>query len=404
MSSLISIFDGTTAYHSTNTNFKVIVTDHNDESVSFSGYDAVSYLLGTVFSGFSGSVLDGRNSGVLPPGVRMIDSNYVLFERPPCYQNIFYNTDKVHSKMSDSTMHVYRIPLPWQIYVARFDSNYYLTDVNMFFSSGSLTEETQQLCLPPLPNFYTNGQLCRPFFAEMQDVERYQKNISGVIASAYDWVWNNGTNNDLNEAVAHVNLQSVYPKLESSGFNLDSYAGAIKDTVFKHVSYEDYVNMFANPYNVVYYAAPQVMTILSAWEKIPLEEILSVVWPASSVEQHFPSIAYKASASLDELYEHPSYYDWLNDWAHDYYEGEDPEDIASLIENGDYNGDAYYEYVVNSNKISIKPYIFKYLTCADILRNISSESSTLVAIKSRYNSFVSAAFIQKAQKSKKTEV
>lgn len=381
MTSIISILDGSNAYHSTNLSFKVIVTNHNDQSVCLSGQEAVTYLMSNLFSGFTNNNISGKDSGILPPGVRVVGQNYVIFERPPSYQNVFYNIDKVHSEMTDSNTHLFRIPVPWQVYVAVFDSNYYLTSVSMFFSPTSLVSKDQSLYLAPLPNFYTNGSLCRPMFSEMEEIERYPKNLSGVISAAYDWIWNNGTNNDLNEAVVHVNLQLVH--------NTDLPSN---DTVFKHVAPEIYRSLFANPY-AMYYHSTQVLQIFQSWEKISLEEIVNFRWPVSSKELHFNQSFYHAHN--ENLYDHPNYYDWLGEWANSYYEDESSEDIEYILENGDYDSDAYYEYVVSNNKISIKPPQFKPRTCQDIMNDVTSNDVFYGSVKNKYNTFVSNAFMLK---------
>lgn len=377
MSSLISIIDANQMYHSSHANFKVIVTNHNDESVVLSGQEANTYLLSNIFSGFINSTTLTQNSGILPPGVRVVGQNYVIFERPPSYQNIFYNTDKVHSEMSEENTHLFRIPVPWQVYVATFDSNYYLSSVSMFFSPTSLTSKEQPLYLPPLPNFYTNASLCRPMFSSMNDIERYPKNLTGVIAAAYDWIWNNGTNNDLNEAVVHVNLQIVSRDI------------TLKDqTIFKGMSQQIYNAGFSNPF-VVYYSSSHVLEIFRSWEKITLEEVVNLKWPVSSSDLHFPSSYY--SSSSPDITDHPSYYNWLADWAADYYDGESSEDIEYMIENGEYDGDAYYEYVIH-NHISPSPIEFKPFTCGEIIDQFSSMNSHYASIKGKFNTFILNAF------------
>ena len=64
-----------------------------------------------------------QDTGLLPPGVKAIFPNIVVFERPPAYQNVFYIPDTVHQNMLD-TQQVYRIPLPWQLYIAVYNTDY----------------------------------------------------------------------------------------------------------------------------------------------------------------------------------------------------------------------------------------------------------------------------------------
>lgn len=382
MTSMISIVDATQAYYSSSNSFKVVVSDHEDNVVMLNGNKALAYLAETLLSGYSSIDSASSDSGIMPPGVRMVGKNYIVFERPPTYQNIFYNPDKVHSQMSDQDVQVFRIPMPWQIYIASFTNDYYVSEVSMYFSNTSLMSKEQHLYLAPLPNFYTNGSLCRPMFSDMTDVERYPKNLSGVMACAYDWIWNNGTNNDLNEAMVHVNLQ-----IASKG--LDGY----NSTIFSKMTNEEYRSTsFTNTSGITYYHSTQVTAMLRAWEKSTLEEVISYSWPVPSVEKHFHQRYYYDYNP--DITEHSSYYNWLAEWAQDYYDGESSEDIEYMLENGEYDGDAYYEYVVN-NHISLSPPEFKNLTCAQIISNFNDAHSN-PNIKNTFASYVLKAF-EKAQ-------
>ena len=46
-------------------------------------------------------------------------------------------------------------------------------------------------------------------YESMEDIDGYSKDLSGVIASAYDWIWNSGFNHDLTENFYHVIRQRV---------------------------------------------------------------------------------------------------------------------------------------------------------------------------------------------------
>lgn len=379
MTSMISIVD-TSGYFNTNNAFKVVVSDHEDNIVMLNGVKAIKYLNETILSGYNNTVFGSESvdSGILPPGVRVVGKNYVVFERPPTYQNVFFNPEKLHSGMREENILTYRIPIPWQVYVAKFTNDYYLSDVSMYFSNTSLISKEQYLYLPPLPNFYTDGSLCRPMFSDMNDVERYPKNLSGMVACAYDWIWNNGTNNDLNEAMVHVNLQ------------LAIHAEKYNSTIFSKMSKEEYIQTsFENPYGVTYYHSTQVAAIFKTWEKSTLEQVLSYSWPVPSFDKHFSAQYYHSNYS--DITEHPQYFNWLGDWARDYYQEESSEDIEYLIDNGDYDGDAYFDYVSN-NHISPTPVQFKNITCQTIIDKLASESYS--NIKNTFASYVAKAFLK----------
>jgi hypothetical protein len=78
-----------------------------------------------------------------------------------------------------------------------------LLDTYMFYTRDAISKTgfDQPVYSPVLPNFFGNGQLCRPFYPTLDDVDKYSKDISGVIASAYDSIWNSGWNLDLYETL-----------------------------------------------------------------------------------------------------------------------------------------------------------------------------------------------------------
>lgn len=382
----ITIIDNYMSGFSAGNTYKVIVTDHQDNSVSLTGLKATDYIKSTYLSGYINNNDLPVDSGILPPGVRMLGQNYVVFERPPTYQNVFYNVNRVEEQNPDEdnenspNIFLYRIPMPWQVYIATFTKDYYINDVYMFFSNTSLFTADQELYLAPIPNFYTNGLLCRPVFAHMEDIERYPKNLSGVVAGAYDWVWNNGTNNDLNEAMVHVNLQIAKDVNQRS------------NTIFSKMSEEDYSVYFRNPYNMHYYNSARVQLILSAWEKCTLEEVINYKWPAFSSEKHFDQSQYSPSVPHD-ITEHSNYYDWLEQWAYEYY-GEEysEEQIDSLINNDDYNHDSYYEYVLENHiQVDLVDPQFNQMTLSNAINRIET-SNNGYNIKNIFNSYIQKAF------------
>lgn len=379
----ITIIDNYIGGFSNSSSYKVIVTDYQDRSVSLTGKKATNYIKSTYLSGYINNNDLPVDSGILPPGVRMLGQNYVVFERPPTYQNVFYNVNRVEDQQTDEDSEniiLYRIPMPWQVYIATFTKDYYINDVYMFFSNTSLFTKDQEVYLPPLPNFYTNGLLCRPVFAHMEDIERYPKNLSGIIAGAYDWIWNNGTNNDLNEAMVHVNLQIAKDPIQRS------------NTIFSKMSEQEYVSAFYNPYNIHYYPSSKVMLMLSSWEKCTLEEVVNYKWPTFSLDKHFDQAQYLQSISPD-ISNHPNFYNWLQEWAYDYYAGDySEEEIDSLLDESEYNHDSYYEYVAEHYiDVPIVQPEFAKMNLSHAIERIE-RSDNGYNIKNIFNSYIQKAF------------
>ena len=270
------------------------------------------------------SFLD-RNTGLMPPGVKYITPNAVVFERPPSYQNIFYIADTVHSEMSER-VHTFRVALPWQLYIAFYNSEYYTSNVFMYFMDGPLTFLDQPIYAPFIPNFYPNGMLCRPNFSSMDDIERYTKDISGVIASAFDWVWNNGTNHDLTEAM------TLLPK----------YSSDINSTVV--ASYVQENGYFGNVHHKLSYS--QVISSFQSWEKIDIKDIINYKWVSPSKTFH------DQPNNLEDVVNTNVYIENLPEWLSNYYSEDDEESLEYRLDNDEYDNSEYLSFLLGNGLIS----------------------------------------------------
>jgi hypothetical protein len=200
----------------------------------------------------------------------------------------------------------------------------------MFFMETSLSSTDQELFLPPLPNFYTDGLLCSPTMSNMEDVDRYPKNHAGIIQSAYDWVWNSGTNHDLTEACLHLSMQ--LPQ---------------NQTVLKNIPEHVYqLNFPTNSMSMNRYSASpgQVKLMLSVWEKFSLSDVCEMSWP--NVSGPTRTFDYRTDSVRDQS----AYYDNLADYLSGHY---DEEDIEAVMENDDYDHSDYVSYLLDNGLISI---------------------------------------------------
>jgi hypothetical protein len=206
-------------------------------------------------------------SGLMFPAVRYSVPGFLVFERPPVNKFVEYVDVPIDymDKGLIERSYKYDLSLPWQLYVAEYDpKSMLLTQVHMYFMKESLRGLDQKLYAPPLPNFFANGALCRPFLPDMEDIERYEKNLAGIMASAYDWVWNSGFNHDLVEGLMTVN------------YHKDNF---LYDVDHQRTSPTANWHRFMHPKDVNH--------ILSIWEKCGLDNILSVEWPNLSVTRHW---------------------------------------------------------------------------------------------------------------------
>ena len=207
-------------------------------------------------------------SGILPPAVKYHVPGIIVFERPPSYQMVQYAPTSMGEISEDTEIKTYRIAIPWQLYIVSYNSDYFLcNNVKMFFMNSSLNFIDQPLYMPTLPNFYTNGSLCRPMYASMAEVDGYAKNLSGILSSAYDWVWNSGFNHDLTENLHHLAKIQKTPFVlaESCSFNSWSH------------------NYRISPENV--------SLILNKWQSIDMSDILKLQWPNPSLTTSFDNDA-----------------------------------------------------------------------------------------------------------------
>lgn len=139
----------------------------------------------------------------LSPGLIATSPNFTIYELPPTSKLIQYYTATREQINDQKELRTEKIPLPWQVYVAVHDVNYNLLDTFMYFAKDSILKNGfgQNVFLPFMPNFYSNGLLCRPFYESYEDVSRYAKNIAGVTQASYDAVWNSGWNFDLYDGI-----------------------------------------------------------------------------------------------------------------------------------------------------------------------------------------------------------
>lgn len=287
------------------------------------------YLFNHYAIGYTNFSTLSKSTGLMPPGVKAIFPNIVVFERPPAYQNVFYIPDNVSEQMSDEQL-VYRVALPWQLYIAVYNPDFYLNNVYMYFMDAPLTSLDQNIYGPPIPNFYANGLLCRPNFSSMDDIERYSKDISGVIHSAFDWVWNNGTNHDLTESML------LLPK----------HTKDISSTVFGNLAESrNYLDKcYCSGYKL---AVDQVKMAFSSWEKVNIKEILNYKWISPSPNRH----DLNTSDYINQVQQSSAYSDYLQDWLFEEYSDDSEEEIINRLDNGDYDVHSYVSFLISNNYV-----------------------------------------------------
>lgn len=244
-----------------------IIAENYSHAVSVDQYDSLLNFINKAMDPNFNEI----ETGIMPPGVLAINHFSIIYERPPQFQNIQVIPQTVDNiNYDNSDMRMYRLPIPWQLYICTYsiyNDRYYPNSVRMFFMNSSLTNSdinNHRLYLPPLPNFYSSALLCNPMFASMEDVERYENNIAGVIQASYDWIWNSGTNLDLTMAVVEAFYQ--LPAIAESG----------TATVLDKVNSRYYSSKYSDNY---YLPFMHIDALFTAWETYELHEISNLVWP-----------------------------------------------------------------------------------------------------------------------------
>lgn len=206
-----------------------------------------------------------ENKNFIQPGLKYLSTNYLVYERPPSHKLVNCYLDNLHNIDPDNTPSVsYYLPIPWQLYIVGFDNlSKRIHTVRMYFMNSPLYSSDQTLYLPYIPNFYSNGSLCRPFFSSMEDIERYSQDVSGMIEASYDWVWSSNFNLDLTESISQI------------------YSQNRPSIVSRNIRTLEYINYRVSPH--------VIKDTYSQIEKLSLSDVSSLEWTNPSLLNHYTS-------------------------------------------------------------------------------------------------------------------
>lgn len=280
-------------------NFEVNTNSINSSTSDFLYRDYFQFL-SSIFTASDASLNDSKS--LILPGIRYVSETLLVFERPPTLKPYSYKTVYREQVNEDSQEEEYYIPIPWQTYVCSFDpTTMRLLSVRMYFTNSSITSFENNVFTPPLLNFYSNGNLCRPFFESIDDVEKYPKNYTGIMASAYDWIWNSGTNFDITENISYFIKSDYYDQFKkycTTGLPFLSY------------SFIDQIRMNNIPSTL---SQKAVNAFFRCWSCVPLSDICSFEWnhPSSNDfyymdQTQIDSSVYGAFLEENDFYIHES--------------------------------------------------------------------------------------------------
>ena len=207
---------------------------------------------------------------IFTPGLLHIDQSVIVFEKPPTNKTLFFKPLLVSSIENEKDHEqIYNIPIPWQVYVVSYnyyenegETQYYIENVYMYFRNSFVNDFSDTVYSPSLPNFYANGMLCRPMISDMEELRVTPNNAQGVMQTAYNWIWNSGTNLDLTESMVLYNLYS------------ESFTEEEKNLIYRplYSSSTNYITSYYSP-------SGSVLKLFRNWENKTIENITDCDWP-----------------------------------------------------------------------------------------------------------------------------
>lgn len=331
-------------------------------------------LVDAIFSSNLQHNLD--NVDVIFPGIRYLSDTVLIFERPPTMKPYSYKPTYRESVDSSTGSEEYFIPIPWQVYICSFNPlTMKLVSVKMLFAKSSLSSFEDLLYSPPLLNFYSNGMLCRPFFESMEDIDKYPLNYSGIMASAYDWVWNSGTNFDITENISQFLRSKLF-------FQFEKYVANNPD-LKQHYNIMQNNPIQSNPTSLHY---KLVKAFFSCYSEVPIQEVCNLDFNNPTTEDFYylennNSLQYLNERFIEEnsLFIHEHQFD--NDYDHD---EECPEECIHYDDIS--NIDGWSQFISNNSSVEIPP---------KDLRFCSSQSLLYLIRQGFYNSFSNQSQVNK---------
>jgi len=330
--------------------------------------------------------ISSDNLSLIHPGIRHLSENILVFEMPPAYRHLSYQ-ESYREATDNKPYQDYYLPIPWQIYIATMTPQMRLASVHMYFSKTPLYSTDQRLYVPPIFNFYSDGSLCRPFFESMDDIEKYPKNYSGIMASAFDWIWNSGFNWDITENI----FEYIYNDKYTSMIPLINSQNS-SEAILKEFS-QNKINHMSHGFKV---SPTSARILFKLWQQVPLERILEVDWNSFCIygDFNYRSLQYYAHR---ELYSMVNEYCEKNeiilvsddDENSSYSDEENMLSFSSLYENADYGfRDSFHKAILNHESKFSHAYQRAYASV--VSNNLSTSVSPRQSFINRLSEFLTS--------------
>lgn len=167
-------------------------------------------------------------------GIRSISpaQDYIILERPPTYKMISFTPVAQDASVYDQKeKFLYRIPIPWQVYIIALDHHFNIINLFMFFRKSPLSSASfeDELFYPYFTNFYGDSRVCK---ASLNSVTRYEPSIQGACIAAYEMIWSSGFNLDVHKTMDHYSASKHWAPL----FKVNAYDQHAYSQFYTHLS------------------------------------------------------------------------------------------------------------------------------------------------------------------------
>lgn len=156
-------------------------------------------------------------AGLFPPGLRWISANWktLIIERPPAYQQIAYDA-AYRASAKDHRM--YRIPIPWQIYVVQFHQSLdHYPSLSTFVRPEPLREATDPLYIYPLANVGEGGGVCMHVETQWPPFMKTNPTLAERAFFMINAMWMSGFNHNMGNIIQQTSRHAKEFQPEVSG-------------------------------------------------------------------------------------------------------------------------------------------------------------------------------------------
>ncbi len=184
-------------------NFIKVNEEQQGSKLRFEERRAWSKFKGDVNVPNYGNCLNGaldEEAGLLPPGLRLVTSGFVVLEKRPAIRTIRYRTKSA----GRGSVEIGEVALPWQIiYITHTDL--VVSAVGYNWRHSQATSLQSPVYRPMLGNVYTSGQVCLPKGL----LSKRHQSLGDMIGSVEEAMFSGITNADIMVDTSEMNRMKL---------------------------------------------------------------------------------------------------------------------------------------------------------------------------------------------------